>query len=79
MPRITKQNHFYKLCRRLFFNSLHGRIMTNILGGNGNIAQMDDERKTKTPKPVTFPWIHMGKVLIAMRRVHEDLKQTGYI
>ena len=40
---------------------------------------MDDERKTKTPKPVTFPWIHMGKVLIAMRRVHEDLKQTGYI
>jgi hypothetical protein len=40
---------------------------------------MDDERKTKTPKPVTFPWVHMGKVLIAMRRVHEDLKQTGYI
>ncbi len=40
---------------------------------------MDDERKTKTPKPVTFPWVHMGKVLIAMRKVHKDLKQTGHI
>jgi hypothetical protein len=33
---------------------------------------MDDERKTKTPPAVMFPWVHMG-------RVHEDLKQTGYI
>jgi len=43
MPRITKQNHFYKLCRRLFFNSLHGRIMNSILGNYGNIAQMDED------------------------------------
>jgi hypothetical protein len=40
---------------------------------------MDDERKERTGKPIVFPWIRMANVLIAMRRVHEDMKQTGYI
>jgi len=38
MPRLTKQNLFYKLCRRLFVNSLHGRITNGILGDYCNIT-----------------------------------------
>jgi len=41
--------------------------------------QLDDESRNKIPPPIRFPWIRMANILTALRRVHEDLQQTGYV
>jgi hypothetical protein len=40
---------------------------------------LDDEKTEDFPPPVEIPWIRMAEVLTGLRRVHEDLQQSGFI
>jgi hypothetical protein len=42
MPRTLRRQRFYKLTKRLFFNSLKGRMLMNILDGGTTANDSDD-------------------------------------
>lgn len=42
MPRTSRRQRFYKLTKRLFFNSLKGRMLMNIFDGGTTANDSDD-------------------------------------
>jgi hypothetical protein len=42
MPRTWRRQQFYKLTKRLIFNSLKGRMLMNILDGGATANESDD-------------------------------------